>query len=148
MKTLLLNLLVGVTLALAPQRSMAADKDDAEKAAMEIVAALQAKQFEKLWTSLTSDLFKAKVTKDSFVANFTLGRAQLGPAGESKLIDSAYSQTDPASGFNGEIYAFNYLNSYAAGKFYERIVVVKEKDGKFRMAGLWGTPASAPAPAK
>ncbi|MGD0283681.1 MAG: DUF4019 domain-containing protein [Dissulfurispiraceae bacterium] len=119
----------------------AADQDEAIKAGNEILASIQQKQFEKLWNTQTSQFFKSKITKDSFLANLTLGRQQLGAPGESKFIDMAYSQTDPATGYNGEIYAFNYLNAYAAGKFYERIVVIKEQDGKFRLSGLWGAPA-------
>ena len=88
-----------------------------------------------------SEFFRSKMTKNSFLANMTMGRQQIGAWTESKFIDMAYSQIDPASGTKGEIYAFNYLSTYTAGKFYERVVVIKEKDGKFRLAGLFGSPA-------
>ena len=48
-----------------------------------------------------------------------------------------YSQEDKESGFKGEIYGFNFLNKYENGKFYERIVVIKEEDGMFRISGIW-----------
>ena len=80
------------------------------------------------------------------MANMTVGRSQLGSANEARFVDMAYSQTDPTTGIKGEIYAFNYATSYTAGKFYERIVVIKEKDGRFRLAGVWGAPATAPTP--
>lgn len=118
----------------------AADQDEATKAAREILASLHDKQFEKLWNSQTSDFFKSKVTKDSFFADLTIVGRQLGSPGESKFINMAYSP-DPSSELTGEIYSFNFLNSYSAGKFYEQIIVVKEKDGKFRLAGLWRVPA-------
>lgn len=119
-----------------------ADQDDAKKASKEIVSLLARKQFQLLWNSLTSKFFKDKMTKDSFVANMSIGRAQLGELTDSKLIDIAYSETDPADpGYKGKIYAFNYLNTYSAGKFYERVVVMKEDDGQFRLSGLWGSPA-------
>jgi len=134
-------------LLLASTSSFASDQDDAAKAAKDILKALQSGQYNTLWDSQVSEFFKSKMTKDSFLANMTLGRKQLGTPGETKFVDMAYSQTDPATGMTGEIYAFNYLNTYSAGKFYERIVVLKEKDGRFRLAGLWGAPASKDAPA-
>lgn len=137
----ILSLLI-LSLVAISSPGIADDQGDAALAAKEILASLQAKQFEKLWSSQTSDWYKANVTKDSFLANLTMGRQQLGaPVGSPKFIDMAYSKSDPPSGFQGEIYAFNYLSSYTAGKFYERIVVVKEADGKFRLSGLFGAPA-------
>ena len=71
-----------------------------------------------------------------------IGRQQCGaPTAEPKFVDLKYAQSDPATGFKGEIYAFNYLSSYAAGNLYEQIVVLKEEDGKFRMYGVWWVPA-------
>lgn len=121
--------------------AMAGDQEDALKASQEILASLQQKNFEKLWNSQTSEFFKSKTTKNSFVANLTIGRQQLGASSENKFVDMSYAKNDPASGYKGEIYAFNYLNSYALGKFYERIVVVKEGGGRFRLSGLWVSPA-------
>jgi len=122
--------------------SVAADQDDARRAASDILTSLRTGQYPKLWDSQTSEFFKSKLTRDSFVANMSMGRQQLGsPTGDPRFVDMAYSQSDPATGFKGEIYAFNFLCSYSAGNFYERIVVVKESDGKFRLSGIWGSPA-------
>ena len=138
MKSILLKLLLCLCVFVFSGISQAADQEDAAKAAKEILSSLREKQYEKLWSSQMSEFFRSKQTKDSFMANMTMGRQQLGVPGETKFIDMAYSQNDPGSGMKGEIYAFNYLNTYASGKFYERIVVIKEKDDKFRLAGLWG----------
>jgi hypothetical protein len=123
--------------------SFGADQDDARKAASNVLALLHSGQYTNLWDMQTSAFFKSKLTKDSFLANMALGRQQLGnPVGDPKFVDMAYSQSDPSTGLKGEIYGFNFLTSYSVGNFYERIVVIKEQDGKFRMAGLWGAPAS------
>lgn len=134
-------MLILIFAALGASTSFAGDREDAEKAAKQILVSLQSKKYEVLWNTQMSEFFRSKMTKDSFLANMTMGRLQLGAATDSKFIDMAYSQVDPATGTKGEIYAFNYLNTYPAGKFYERIVVIKEKDGIFRLAGLWGSPA-------
>lgn len=141
MKTLLRNLLFLVGLLALGSAAFSGDQEDAEKAAGEVLSSLQSRNYEKLWNTQMSAFFKSRVTKDSFLANMTMGRQQLGSPGESRFLDMAYSKSDPASGIKGEIYAFNYLNAYAAGRFYERIVMIKEQDGKFRLAGLWGSPA-------
>ena len=142
LNTWLSRFFISCLLALTCGLSLAADQDDARKAASEILASLRSGQYVKLWDTQTSAFFKSKLTKDSFLANMTIGRQQLGsPIGDPKFVDMAYSQNDPSTGFKGEIYAFNFLSSYSTGNFYERIVVVKEQDGKFRMSGLWGAPA-------
>jgi hypothetical protein len=120
--------------------SMADDQDDALKAANELLGNIQKMRFEVLWNDQTSEVFKSSTTKDSFLENLTTARQPLGEPADSQFIDMTYAQTDPGTGYKGEIYAFNYLNTYATGKFYERIVVVKEKDGKFKFAGVWGSP--------
>lgn len=126
---------------LAASTAFAGDREDADKAAKAVLTSLQNKNYEAVWDNQMSEFFRSKMTKDSFLANMTMGRQPIGTLTESKFIDMAYSQIDPASGTKGEIYAFNYLNTYTAGKFYERVVVIKEKDGKFRLAGLFGSPA-------
>ena len=144
MNKLITGLLLAMSLIFAFSRpAIAGDQDDALKAAKEILISLQQKKFETIWDTQTSEFFKSKTTKNSFIANMTLGRQQLGTPKESKFVDMAYAQSDPPTGFKGEIYAFNYLNTYEAGNFYERIVVVKEKDGRFRLSGLWGAPAQS-----
>jgi hypothetical protein len=117
------------------------DQEDATKAAAEILTSIHEQKFEKLWTTQTSEWYKSKVTKESFIANLTLGRQPLGLPQDIKFIDMAYAKMDASTGYQGDIYAFNYLTTYAVGKFYERVVVIKEKDGAFRLSGLWGAPA-------
>jgi hypothetical protein len=128
--------------ALSFETAKAADQDNAADAANSILQSIHDHQYENLWNTQTSEFFKKLTTRDSFVANLSLGMQRLGAVNDYKLIDMSYSQNDPATGFTGEIYAFTYLTSYSAGKFYERVVVVKEGDGEFRLSGLWGSPAS------
>lgn len=137
----ILKTLLAAFAVLAASTVFAGDREDADKAAKAVLTSLQNKNYEGVWNNQMSEFFRTKMTKDSFLANMTIGRQQLGTLTESKFIDMAYSQIDPASGIKGEIYGFNYLNTYSAGNFYERIVVIKEKDGKFRLAGLFGSPA-------
>lgn len=138
-----LRILVLILMCWRLASSAAADDQDAaaSTAARDILRSIQGRQYEKLWNTQTSDWYRQKTTKDSFMAGITIGRQQLGPAVDSKFLDMQHSRIDPTTGYQGEIYRFSYLNTYGAGKFYEQIVVIKESDGKFRMSGLWWAPA-------
>lgn len=136
----LVQVVTAAMLAFVPA-AHANEQQEAEKAAVAILNALDNKQYEVIWNTMTSGWFKSKTTKDSFLAQMTMGRAQLGgSATEKELIDSSFATQDPSSGIKGKIYAFNFKTAYPAGKFYERIVVMQEKDSKFRLSGLWGQP--------
>jgi hypothetical protein len=127
--------------ASAPPPVASADQSEAGKAASEIVRSIRNGELDKLWNTQTSAYFKSRFSQETFVANLMLGRQQLGPPLHSQFIDMAYSQQDPGTGVRGEIYAFNYVTAYRPGRFHERIVVVKEQDGRFRLAGIWSAPA-------
>lgn len=136
-----LALFIALVFVLFPSYVNAAEKDDALKAANAILESLFERRYQTLWDNQTSDFFKKQASEQSFLANMSIGRAQLGDKIDSELIDMSFSNYDPATGHKGRIYAFNYLNTYSVGRFYERIVVIKEPDGNFRLAGIWGSPA-------
>jgi hypothetical protein len=123
----------------------ASDADDATQAANDILEALHNKNFDDLWDNKMSAWYKKQLTRNSFMANMALGRSPLGNVVQpSTFVDMAYTKSDPSTGVTGEIYAFNFLTTYVVGRFYERIVVIKETDGIFRLTGLFGAPASVP----
>jgi hypothetical protein len=122
--------------------ALAAEQDDATAATDEIMSLLASRQFSVIWDQKTSAWMKQQaINRDAFMANLTMGRAQLGSLVSSRFITSEFATQDPGSGTTGRIYANTYLNEYNVGKFYERIVVIKEADGRFRLSGLWGSPA-------
>ena len=120
-----------------------ADGDDATQAADAILAALDDQRYESIWAHQSSQTLRDKVAKDDFVARIAIGRAQLGRIQNRKLVEVSSAQSAVPAGYQGTVYAVSYLNTYAAGRYLERVVVLKEKDGKFRLAGLWGTNAPA-----
>ena len=116
---------------------MADDRDDASAAANEILAALDQQAYELIWDKLVSEFLKTKSDKDSFVSTVAIGRANLGKLRESRLTEVVFAESDAKSGYQGRIYTVKFANAYANGKYLERIVVVKEGDGQYRLAGLW-----------
>jgi hypothetical protein len=116
------------------------ERQDAIAAAKAIMASLTEKSYQHLWDEQTSNWFKQRINKDSFLANVTMGRFQVGKVKTSKVIDVTFTTTDPGSGFRGKIYTVNFSNSYETGDFYERIVVIEE-GGRFLMSGFNAVPA-------
>jgi len=140
MKVALLHLLLCVMLALIPGLSSAADEDEATKAANEIITSIRDKNFEKLWNLQMSDGLKSQVTKDLFFTRQRERSHQLGVISNSVFIGMERLQTDRLTGFEGVVFAFKCRSSYTTGIFYEEIVIVKEKDGKFRLSGQYMAP--------
>ena len=123
-------------------QSQSAEQKSAEAAATEIMNMFGSKNFQAIYNQKTSAFFKKFVHEGQFLANVTMGRAQLGSMTSSKIVDVQLSNYDPATKFKGVIYAVNFDNSYGGMRFFERIVVIKEADGAFRMSGFWGVPAA------
>lgn len=138
MKTLAARLVVVFAGLLMCGWSLAADVDEALKAAKEIRKAIQDKKYEEVWNTRMSKAYQSKTTKAAFIINLKLGRQQVGNFVKSTYVDMASGKAQPGSGFDGDVYTFNYQATYEAGNYYERVVIIKDPDGKFRLAGLWG----------
>jgi len=111
----------------------------AQKAAETIVNALGTQKYSLLWSQYTSQWFKSKVDENVFLANLSMGRAQFGQIQKISLVSFEHATSDPVNAFQGDIYAFTFRDKYPIGEFYERIVVIKDTDGQFRMSGLFGS---------
>jgi len=136
------SIVFAFALLLVVPQLRAADAKDAEQETQRIVSMLASRKYEALYDQDTSAFLKNLVTKGSFIANLTMQRNGVGALQNSQLVSQSHSNFDPGSGYKGDIYVFDYLNTYAAGKFYERIVVVKDDDGQFRLSGYFPQPAS------
>ena len=117
------------------------ERQSAIDASQGIMTSLSEGRYRLLWDTQISQFFKDLMTEEAFVANMSMGRSQLGKLVGSKIIDVQYTEHDPASGYKGNIYSTTFLNAYEIGGFYERIVVLKESDGTYRLSGIWGSPA-------
>ncbi|RIA31895.1 uncharacterized protein DUF4019 [Ectopseudomonas oleovorans] len=120
------------------------NKAASEKAARNILKLLSEKKYADLWDGQISDWFKLKKNKDAFVADMTIGRSQLGELSASELVSAEGTNYDPSTGYKGPIYSVTFINTYTSGKYFERLVVIKEKDGDFRLAGIWGSTVESP----
>ena len=137
-----LRLLLIALLALLPAQGALADAGgDAKRAATAIRASIAAGRYEQLYDDQTSSWMKQRVNRQQFIASLQSGRAQMGPIVSETYLTSALMQEDPQSGYKGEIYSFDYKAKYAQASFYERIVVIRDADGAFRLSGLVAQPA-------
>ena len=123
--------------------------DDAAKAtaaAQKILQLLSTNQVSLIWSGHLSSfwwehLTANNVSKEQFLSNTSLGRAQLGALFSAKVIDVNFMAFDPNMPAVKDVYSINFVSTYASGKFYERVVVVKDRDGEFKWHGIWGAPA-------
>lgn len=129
----LMILFVTATPALAQQ-------DKAQSAAESILKSLAAGQYRLVWDQQTSQWFRTHATEEQFLANMSMGRPQLGTLQKLSLVSMDHTNKDPVTGFEGDIYAVTFHSKYTAGEFYERVVVLKEADGVYRLAGIFGSP--------
>lgn len=137
------RLLVGFLILLFALSSQvwASESDDAYAASEKIIDLIGSGKYDQIWNQHMSPFFKSTMTEDSFKANLVLGRQMLGARKSKKLIDKQQTIGDPATGYQGSVYAFNYKNTYASVALYERIVVINQDGNGFKLAGFWVQPA-------
>lgn len=130
-----------LTIVLFATNVVADEESDAIAATQKILQLLSGADYTEIWESHTGELYKSVVSKDSFMANMSIGRSPLGAMDSSVIVDAAYSEIEPQTGQTGKFYAVTFKNHYMVGDVYERIIVMLESDGVFRMIGHWGSPA-------
>ena len=133
--------IVMLCVALAAGPVWAGEEDDARSAASAIRTAISNQDYEDLWNSRVSEFFKGKVQKTAFIQNLKQGRAQVGASRSVTPVSYTFAEVDPTTGYRGKIYSFDYHVKYEKAAFFERLVVVKDPDGRYRLAGAWANPA-------
>lgn len=123
----------------APAQDTEANSRSATDAARLILSLLGENKLNTLWNNHVSGWYKNTVNKDVFMSSLSMGRAQLGPPQSARVSNVIYSNAE--KDFRGDIYSVTFETVYPTGKFFERIVVIKEQDGVFRLSGLWVAPA-------
>jgi len=124
-----------------PASVQAGEEDDARSAVEEIRTTISKQEFELLWDSHLSEVFKGGVRKADFLQNMRQGRAHVGLARAVTPMSYTFAEFDPTTGYRGKIYSFDFHVKYERGAFLERLVVVKDPDGRYRLAGIWANPA-------
>ena len=115
-----------------------ANSQKAAAAARTIINLAVENKLNTLWDKYTSQWFKSKTNKELFFQNLSAGRAQIGTPQSVKLSSIVYATG--TQDLQGDIYTIVFDTTYPIGKFYERVVVLKEQDGEFRLFGLWSNP--------
>lgn len=128
-------------LAAFPMACLACDAEEAQAAVDGIRRSLAEEQFERLYNDQTSEFFKAGMRRADFVQNMKQGRAQVGSLKSADAISYTFSEVDQRTGYRGKIYSFDFHVKYEKGGFYERLAVIKDPDGRFRLGSVWASPA-------
>lgn len=120
--------------------AMGSDTEDATAAARRVFDALGSQDYEKLYDSLCAQSLKKTLSKDDFVAQVAIARSRLGTPTSTTVVGAEEREADKTSGTEGRLWAVSFNNAYRKEQLRERLVMVKEADGQFRMAGIWATP--------
>ena len=120
------------------------DRDEATAVANDILAMLDTQDFERVWETHASAYLKGRLDRDGFIASVAIGRAGLGKRVSSSVAGIDRSEKDAASGYEGAIYTVRMTSTYGQDRYLEQIVLVREADGRLRLAGLWGRLAPPP----
>jgi len=112
------------------------DMSDARKSAVDILIKLEQGKNTEVWESSVSNWFKERMTRDAFLANLTIIRAQLGgPGADRKLVQQNRADGDPASGYKGSVFSFTFSATFPGAKVYEMIVLIREGNS-YKISGL------------
>lgn len=117
-----------------------AQESNAQQAAENVLRALAAQKFQHVWTDMTSDWGHKNWTQDSFLSTMTLQRPMLGNLLDLTVVGRDHFNHDPSTNVDGDIYVITFRSKYTAGEFYEKIVVIKDTDGQYRLSGIYGAP--------
>ena len=130
-----LFLIVSITPKLVQAQELAA-----QQAAESILQSFSKQEYLTVWNSKTSQWAKTNWDQNAFLASMSIGRPQLGTLQTISVIAREHTTHDPSTGFDGDIYAITFRNKYTNGEFFERLVVVKDPDGQYRLSGIYGSP--------
>jgi hypothetical protein len=120
------------------------DRDEATAVANDILGMLDTQDFERVWETHASAFLKGKLDRDAFIASVAIGRASLGKRTSSSVTGIEKSEKDADTGYEGVIYKVRIASTYGQDRYLEQIVLVREADGRLRLAGLWGRLAPPP----
>ena len=117
-----------------------AQESDAQAAAENILRSLASQKFNYVWNNLTSDWAHKNWAPDAFLANMAMTRPALGELKDLSVVGREHISHDQTTNVDGDIYAITFRSTYSTGSFYERVVVIKDNDGKYRFSGIFGAP--------
>jgi hypothetical protein len=131
---------LGILVSCIAAPSAQAQEADAERAATDILRSFANQEFKTIWDQKISDWARKNWAKDGFLASMSMSRPQLGKLLTLTVVAREHTNHDASTNYDGDLYAITFRNKYTTGEFYERIVVVKDPDGQYRLSGIYGSP--------
>lgn len=133
---------VVTALCFSPWLARADEVSDARAVATAFRRAVTEQRFDEAYDDLLADAFKRKLpmTRSEYIQTLRNGQKTVGRTKSTTDLSYTYADHDPATGYRGKIYMFDYKTVYEKGAFFERLVVIREA-GKYRIGGVWSNPA-------
>jgi hypothetical protein len=122
----------------APQEAQEAQ--EAHEAADSWLALVDVQEYAASWEAAARS-FQAAVAAEAWAAQLTAGRAQVGAVEDRELARSR-AMTDPPGAPPGEYMQLHYESTFSgAGRVVENVVLVRDGDRGWRVAGYFIQPA-------
>jgi hypothetical protein len=126
--------------AAAVAQDQTAKQEAAKQAARSWLALVDAVNYGQSWREAAS-FFQSKVSKEDWEKALQQVRAPLGVAGSRTLLGAQY-QTDLPNTPKGEYVILPYKTEFAGmGPVLETVILMLDKDGKWRVSGYFVKPA-------
>jgi hypothetical protein len=140
MRTFARYLSIFAMLLLCESKVAFAQEAVAQKAAEDILRSFDNGQFKTVWDQKVSQYVKERTSEDVFLSSMSIGRPALGKLIDLTSVGRDHFSRDPTTGYEGDIYGITFRSKYTSGEFYERVVVVKDADGIYKLANISGSP--------
>lgn len=132
--------LIAVCYLLVAPTAVAAQTEGAAEAAEEWLALVDAEDYGASWAE-ASRSFQSAVTAETWAAQLTAGRAQVGAVEERELAHTQ-PMTDPPGAPAGEYVQLRYDSAFGGvGRVTEHVVLVRDGERGWRVAGYFIQPA-------
>lgn len=133
---------IALVLLLTPALLLFADNKPekaAQKSAEQWLALVDAGNYDESWNQ-AAEIFKSKVTQDSWKQQVSAVRGQTGKLKSRKLKDAKATESLPGAPA-GNYVILQYDSSFNAGQAVETVVLMEQKDNSWKVAGYFVKPA-------
>jgi hypothetical protein len=131
-------LLIALLLALSAAAQEKAEKA-AQKSAEQWLALVDAANYDESWNQ-AAEVFKSKVTQDSWKQQVSAVRNQTGKLKSRKLKSAKFTDSLPGAPA-GNYVILQFDSSFNAGPAIETVVLMEQNDNSWKVAGYFVKPA-------
>jgi hypothetical protein len=130
--------IIGLGASVLPSITHADDQQEATQTAQTFDSEFDANHVNQIYDDLAGQFAKSKLTKDAFVSQLTIMRANLGGAANSRSTIQQQSGMDPVT--HQPLFNIRYKADFPTTKVYQDLTLIKESPGGWKLYGIYFYP--------